>query len=286
MSWISSGAPKQVAKKSPAAGAPLKPASKAPVSLEFSTTVSARGIAPANAVIEHLTTAECRFRTVVLFDHGAIIELPVAAQGATGLARGTVVARASNGPRFAYGIRLDRMTADETDALARVITPLYRKQMLARAHDHASRDLPTTERLTRSSVRVMTQFDLVYRTPKQDFRTAKAADVSSGGLLMTCTEALVEGEPVELRFTLPSDVVNAYPEETMVIDLRNRTAKSNRPDQRRGFEEMVVGARVVSHRPLGNNAYAYGLAFTCINGYQREEIARYTHAVQRSRNRH
>ena len=103
---------------------------------------------------------------------------------------------------------------------------------------------------------------------------------------MTCTEALVEGEPVELRFTLPSDVLSAYPEETVTLDVRKGTVKPLRNDPHRRFEEMIVGARVVSHRPLGNGTYAYGLAFTCIDGFQREEIARYTHAVQRVRNRH
>lgn len=277
MSWIG-GSAKQTNEKA---------APKQSPSLEFATTVSARGIAPANCVIEHLTATECRFRTVVYFDKGEVVEIPFGPpRGTRAIARGTVTGRATNGPRFLYRVALNRMTAKEVDELARASTDNHRRQALERRHQEAIRNIPTTERLTRGSVRVTTQFPIVYRTPKENYRNAKAGDVSGGGLLLISNEALVEGEPVELQFTLPSDVLKVYPEETLVLDVRRGTAAPLRPDQRRPFEQMTVGARVVNHRPLGNNTYAYGLAFTCINAFQAEEIARYTHAVQRARNRH
>jgi hypothetical protein len=279
MSWIGS------TKQTPVT--PKAEAVKAPRSLEYPTTVSTRGIAPANCVIEQLSAVECRFRTVVLFEQGEVVEFPYnSVSGERTLARGTVVARASSGPRFVYRVRLDKMSPQDVDNLARSMNESYRQQAKARSHEAAIRSLPTTERLTRATVRVVTQFPIVYRTPKEDYRIAKAGDVSAGGMLMICSEALVEGEPVELRFTLPADVLAVYPEETMVLDVKKGTAKPLRTDQRRAFQEMTIGARVVNHRPLGNKMYAYGLAFTCIDGFQHEEIARYTHAVQRARNRH
>jgi hypothetical protein len=278
MSWIGSSTKP----------APSKPqAVKTVASLEFATTVSARGIAPANAVIERLTASECRFRTVVFFEHGEVIEVPFTTrQHVRVLARGTVVSRTQNGPRFVYTLRLDRMSGGEVDELARTMAESYRRQALSRSHEEAVRKLPTTERLSRTSVRVVTEFPVVYRTPKEAYRDARAGDVSSGGMLLVCKEALVEGEPLELRFTLPSDALKALPEETAVIDGRRGTATPVRDDLRRPFEEMTVGARVVSHRPLGNHTFAYGLAFTCLDGFMREELARYTHAVGRARNRH
>jgi hypothetical protein len=234
-----------------------------------------------------LTSAECRFRTVVLFEFGEVVEFPFSASsGQRAVARGTVVARGQSGPRFIYRVRLDKMTPKEVDDLARTMNANYQRQAQARQNEAAIRNLPTTERLTRSTVRVVTQFPIIYRTPKEDYRQARAGDVSAGGMLMICSEALVEGEPVELKFTLPCEVLAAYPEETMVLDVRKGTATPLRQDQRRPFQEMVIGARVVNHRPLGNKTYAYGLAFTCIDGFQQEELARYTHAVQRARNRH
>lgn len=280
MTWIGTNT-----KQKPAA--PKAEPAKAPRSLEFPTTVSTRGIAPANCVIEHLTATECRFRTVVLFEFGEVVEFPFqASSGERAIARGTVVARGQSGPRFIYRVRLDKMSIKEVDELARTMNANYQRQAQARTNETAIRNLPTTERLTRSTVRVVSQFPIIYRTPSEDYRQARAGDVSAGGLLMICNEALVEGEPIELKFTLPSDILAAYPEETVVLDVRKGIATPIRSDQRRAFQEMIIGARVVNHRPLGNSTYAYGLAFTCIDGFQHEEIARYTHAVQRARNRH
>ena len=278
MPWIGGA---QAAKKT-------EPLQKAPTSLEFATTVSTRGIAPANAVIEQLTAAECRFRTVVFFDIGDLVEFEFGLDPHQKVfARGAISGRAQNGPRFIYQMRLTQMTAKEVDALARAVADSQRRQAAARSHERLIRQLPTTEQLTRGSLRIATQFQIQYRTPKSGMRDARCNDVSAGGMLMVCAEALVEGEPVELQFTLPSDVLKVFPEETVAIDLSKGTVKSlgnNNP--RRPFKEMTVGARVVNHRPLGNGLYTYGLAFTCIDGHQTEEIARYTHAVHRARNRH
>jgi hypothetical protein len=271
MPWISASPPK-----------PAAPSATA--SLEFVTTVSARGIAPANAVVEHLTASECRFRTVVFFDHGDVVEFEFGIDPKV-LVRGSVASRTAKGPRFEDRMRLDRMSAKEIDMLAFAVTQSHRRQAIARSNQRTIAKLPTTERLTRESVRVLAQFPIAYRTSKEDFKAAKAGDVSTGGLLMTCSHALVEGMPVELRFTLPCDVLKIYPEETVAIDLRTATVSRSRPDPRRRFEEMVVGARVVTHQAAGNGMHRYGIAFTSIDGFQQEEIARYAHASQRSKAR-
>jgi hypothetical protein len=289
MSWFGSSSTKAPPQAKAAVKAPAAPAFPASsVSVEFPTTVSARGIAPANAVVEHLTAAECRFRTVVYFDPGDVIEFAFGfSQESKVAVRGKVVTRTSKGPRFIYQMRLEGMPGPDLDRLARTLAECYRRQALTRRHEAMVRNLPTTERLTRSDVRVLARFPMIYRTPKENPRDATAGDVSAGGMLMFCKEALVEGEPVELRFTLPSDVLDALPEETLMLDMRKGTATPARKDRdpRRAFTEMVVGARVVNHRPVGNGTYAYGLAYTCLDGYQAEEIARYANAAQRARSR-
>ncbi len=273
MTWIGSGAKTRAAE------------AVAPQSLELPVSVSARGIAPANAVLEQLTVGECRFRTVVFFDNGDGVEFAYAAATGAIFVRGSIVSRTTSGPRFVYRMRLDRMSSKEIDQLARAINDNHRRQAAAR-HAQALNAIPTTERLTRTSVRVLTQFALQYRTAKDGYRNAKAGNVSSGGLLMTCPDQLVEGLPVELRFTLPSDVLKVYPEETVALDVRNAVVRHSPNDPRRPFAEMLVGARIVTAQSTENGGYRYGVAFSNIDGYQQEEIARYTHAVQRSRNRH
>jgi hypothetical protein len=246
--------------------------------------VSSRGIAPANAVIEQLTTSQCRLRTVVFFDMGDVIEFTFAAPSHEPIfVRGSVASREMRGPRFVYTMYLNRMSAKELDALARVAAGHHRREAAARLDSDRR---PNTENLTRSTLRVLAGFDLSYRTPRLDFKAAKAVDVSIDGMMMSCSEALVPGEPVEVKFTLPSEVLRAYPEETVVLDLRRAVTIPLRNSRRRRFEEMTLGARVVSNQELKAGRFAYGLAFTCIDGHQREELARYVNAVQLLRNRH
>jgi hypothetical protein len=252
-------------------------------SLEFIATVSLRGIAPAHAVIEELTATECRFRTVVHFDVGApvdlAIDLPAAPRKA--VARGTVLSRKSSSPRFLYSIRLDRMPTDDARDLARTIEDEIRSRSEEAARS-AIAAIPTTERLVRNTVRVTTDFPMLYRTPKSDLKMAHAADVSANGLLMMCTDALNDGEPLELRFTLPSDVLAIYPEETVTLDVRTAAVRSSDSDARRPFKEMVAGARIISQHPKGSGLYAYGVNFTSIGESELEEIARFTEAIERA----
>ncbi len=80
----------------------------------------------------------------------------------------------AKGPRFEYRMRLDRMSAKEIDLLAFAVTQSHRRQAIARSNQRTINKLPTTERLTRESVRVLAQFAIMYRTSKEDFKPAKA----------------------------------------------------------------------------------------------------------------
>ncbi len=251
------------------------------VSLEYPTTVSTRGAKPANAVIESITAHECRLRTVVFFDRHEVVEFDFEADGHPGIhACGRVLERVSKGPRFVYRVRLDRMPAAESDALARAVASTHRSQARERSHRRSLAQLPTTEALARSSQRVAADFAVQYRTARERFKAGKAGDVSNGGLSMTCGDALLPGEPLELCFSLPSDVLDVHPEETAVLDLRSRSVARTRSDLRRAFQPLTVRARVVSHRPLGDGAYAYGIAFVDLDAHAREELARYAQAVE------
>src|SRR5215469_12661310 len=98
---------------------------------------------------------------------------------------------------------------------------------------------------------------------------------------MHTKEKLAIGTPVDVRFTLPSSVLEVYPEETVAIDLSGAMPKrAGRPDLRRPFEEMALKARVVTRFAPVRDHEVYGVAFLEIDGYQREEIARFTHAIQ------
>ncbi|HZY99125.1 MAG TPA: PilZ domain-containing protein [Candidatus Baltobacteraceae bacterium] len=213
------------------------------VSLEYETTVSARGIAPANAVVEHIGRPDCRFRTIVLFDPGDIVDFCFGSSRSGEVAvRGTIVTRVVSGSRFVYVMNLDRMSAYELDAL---------NDALARFDQSGLEALPEPvgispmDGLTRSAVRVPANVDITFRTPSLDFQPAKAIDVSTSGMLMSSTVLLVPGVPVELR--LPKD--------------------------------LTLAARVVTRQEAIGGTYLYGLAFTCVNERERTQLERYVDAT-------
>ena len=254
-------------------------------SLEVTATVSCYGIAPSNAIIEELDATSCRFRTVVSFDAGAPVDLATEVWGEPAMLRGTVVKRTVQSPRFTYQIRLDRMPADSARELADEINERQRRATVEK-NVEAIANIPTTERLIRSSVRVPTDFSIVYRTAKSGYKVAEACDVSSGGLLMLCDTELTIGAAMELRFTLPSDVLANYPEETVSIDTEAGTVASlGDRDLRRPFQEMTLGAVVADDHSRGGEIRSYGVRFTSVTEQQTKEIERYTGAVTRGRRR-
>ena len=88
---------------------------------------------------------------------------------------------------------------------------------------------------------------------------------------MTCNGALVEGMALELTFTLPSVVLEAYGD------------RQGPPALRRPFPQMVLQARVVCHQPAGGGTCNYGLEFRNLPLESREEIARYERALKLAR---
>ena len=285
MSWIGSKTPaaKTVKARTPApspARAPAAAPATAPASsLESPTVVRARGMAPANAIVEHVTAHRCRLRSVVLFDAGATLDFDLVLPNRPAMSmHGRIAARTRSGPRFIYDVTLDRMTQKETDELAHTLAESHRS--VSRLRSGASlKDLPTTDGLTRKQLRLEADFPIQYRTPKEGFKQGNAADISTGGLRLTCGDALVEGMLLELHFILPSDVLEVFPEETTVLDLRNPLQRRAVPSKlRQPFQDMVLYARVIFHEPLGDGTYAYGLSFYSLERTDREEIARYVDA--------
>lgn len=223
------------------------------VSLEYETTVSARGIAPANAVVEQIDGSQCRLRTVVLFDVGETIEFSLRSSGrGEVIVRGTVAAYEIKGPRFVYAMRLDRMSANEIAALRKVVDALDALDKLA---DGADLETPAAiDDLMRSCARIPVDFDITFRTPASDFKAAKAIDISRTGLLMSCADVLAPGSPIEVRFTIPG----------------------------RRAREVTLGARVVTRQEPHRGSFLYGLALTYVNDKERGLLDGYVNAASQT----
>ena len=253
-SWIGSKAPAQEVRsvRSRALGGP-----------SFKTTVRARGLGPAGGYIDGMTDEDCILRTVALLDVDSQVEFDaVRADGSSYVVRGRIRSRLSVPPRFEYAVELERPKL--------IVDPRS----------------PADEAGTRRRVRLEIEFPLQYRTAKEGSKAGKARNVSTGGLLMTCREALVEGMVLELYFVLPSDVLNVYPQRSTVFDFRGGFKRRSVPSKlRRPFDDIVVSARIVHHRPLGEGFYAYGVSFLHLDRRVAAEIGRFVDAVRHVKTR-
>jgi hypothetical protein len=213
----------------------------------FQTVVKTRGVAPAKAIVESITPTECVLRCVLLFDVNDKVEFEAHLPNRPPFAvHGTIRSRMPVPPRFEYKIAL------APDALA-------------------PPPQPVADERGRKHVRYEAEFSLQYRTAKEGFRSAKGRNVSTGGLFMTCKEALVVGMFLELHFVLPSDVLSVY----------SFKRAPERSKLKRPFEDIVVQARIVHHRPMGGGQYAYGLNFVGLDRRDRDQIARFVEAMGR-----
>lgn len=213
----------------------------------FQTQVKTRGVAPANAIVERITPTECVMRCVLLFDVNAPVEFEAHLPNRPPFSvKGHIRSRVSVPPRFEYTIALQPQAVPPN--------PELRPEELGRKHQ-----------------RFDAEFSLQYRTAKEGYRRAKGRNVSTGGLLMTCKEALVAGMFLELHFVLPSEVLAVY----------SFKKPAERTKLREPFDDIVVQARVVHHRPLGPEQYAYGVNFVGLDKRDREQITRFVHASAR-----
>lgn len=213
----------------------------------FQTQVKIRGVAPANAIVERITPTECVMRCVLFFDVNAAVEFEARLPDRPPFAvKGRIRSRVPVPPRFEYTIALQPQEAPP------------------RSEVHV-------EELGRKHQRFEAEFSLQYRTPKEGFRKARGRNVSTGGLLMTCKEGLVDGMFLELHFVLPSEVLAVY----------SFKKPSERSKLRQPFEDIVVQARVIHSRPAGGGQFAYGVNFVGLRRHDRDQIARFVDAVAR-----
>ncbi|MEO9171384.1 MAG: hypothetical protein ABI282_04470, partial [Candidatus Baltobacteraceae bacterium] len=187
------------------------------------------------------------------------------------------------GGGYEYGINFSSMRPGERAKLAVEIRGMQRRDARARAQKRAP-ELPRPEpnsRQRRLTVRAFAQFPVRYRISKRASVQAHANEVSVGGLRLMARESIPTGTILELRFTLPSDYLHVYPtieERTEISPFGARTVRAQ--DNRRPFDEMRVHGRILSRFVHTRGRNIYGVAFIDIDGYEREEIARFTHAVQ------
>ncbi len=257
-------------------------------SMELPIAVSARGMsAPIYAVLIDLSATGCRVRSLILLDRERVIEFKLQRAGYPALPLlGRIVSRTTptSGAAFEYGVAFEELTARDVEQLNREVSELQRRAAAARAQEAQANRTPQDRSQRRKAVRAMTSFPLRFRCEGRASIIGQATDVGAGGLRLACTENFTIGTELELRFTLPSDVLKAYPPSGARLDITPFGPRRIRiPDNRRPFDEMFARGRIAAQFPPSKGRAVYGVEFTDIDGYTREEIARFTHAVQLSK---
>ncbi|MBV8490423.1 MAG: PilZ domain-containing protein [Candidatus Eremiobacteraeota bacterium] len=234
--------------------------------LECPATATAPGVA-AHVIVEHVTVSTCRLRSVSRIEQGTTLQFDFGVPEQSVTLRGRIVNRASIGPRFIYNLALERMTVDRADALASAVAAWYRHQELARLHDkhpvHHDHPAHQEPALSRAHRRVPMQFPVSIRLQSEDPLEGRASDISTGGLNITCTAAMVNGMSIDVRFKPPAEALEYAPGEEPIEP----------------FHEIAAGAKVVWHRVVGAGFYSYGIAFVDLTDAARHEIGRFVEAM-------
>jgi c-di-GMP-binding flagellar brake protein YcgR len=257
-------------------------------SIEQPIAFSARGLpATVYGTLINLSETGCRLRSLVLLDRNRIIEFELNRGGAGLKLRGRVLSRATpqSEAGYEYGVSFEGLDGEARDTLAREIAEMQRRAASARvAAREAAKSLTGEGAQRRTSLRTAFAIPVRYRPVNRSASLGEANDISAGGLRLLCGDSLAVGSELEIRFTLPNNVLSAYPPPESRIEITPfGQRRVHVPDNRRPFEEMTVRGRILSRYAPEGGREIYGVAFTDIDGYQREEIARFTHAVQLSR---
>ena len=284
MSWI----PK---KTTTSTGAPPPPVAtlarpRMQFSLEMPVVMSVRRLpAPVYGTLMEVNAHGARIRSLVLMERGTEVEFDLTLGGNAPITvNGKVEGRrnAASGARFEYQLSFDTMAESQIDILARAVSDLDRRAAASRSMQKAIDQIPTTDQNRRGSYRAMTAFNVRFRRDADQWGEGSVGDISATGIRMSCEQLIAIGTVLDMKITLPSVVLDVYPEETAVLDISSGVPRrvGGRADMRRAFEEMSLRGRVVTRFQPVREREVYGVAFIEIDGYQREEIARFTHAVQ------
>jgi len=291
MSWIPKKSTTAVGMGMPAQlAAPVATliAPRTVASLEMPVVMSVRRLpAPVYGTLMDVNAQSARVRSLVLMERGTEVEFDITIAGnAPVTVNGRVESRrnAAAGARFEYHVSFAAMAEPQIDALARAVRDMERRAAASRSIQRSLDQIPTTDSNRRGSYRALSAFSASFRREGEGWSESKVGDISATGIRMNCEQLIAIGTMLEMRITLPSSVLDVYPEETAVLDMTEGAPRRiGRADMRRPFEEMWLRGRVVTRFQPVREREVYGVAFIEIDGYQREEIARFTHAMQLSK---
>jgi c-di-GMP-binding flagellar brake protein YcgR len=135
----------------------------------------------------------------------------------------------------------------------------------------------------RQTYRASVEFPVVYTVEGRDgARGAVASELSAGGLRLIGDEDFLEDSLIELRFTLPNELIHSVQvEKEVAVPTPHGRAKKKIMVPPEPFAEMTVRAKVVIYYfNLRRRKFAHGVVFADIAERTQEEIQRFIHVWQ------
>ena len=219
-------------------------------SLEFPVMLHATGKSPVMGIIEALTTAECRMRSLVAFEVGGRLEFELIVHGGAHAKLAGIVSEVRDAlPRHHYKLRLAELPVSEREALTLVIAELHSRASGGHAVHSSSGPL------ARASVRAPVDFVVRFAVEGGGQGTGHAANISVGGMLMYSEATLAVGATLELTFNLEFGGAR---------------------------RDVVTSARIVAHQKRPDGRWQYHIAFFNVDPGMREHVAAYVADVPKA----
>lgn len=139
-----------------------------------------------------------------------------------------------------------------------------------------------TER-QRQTYRASVEFPVLYVVAgRPGARNALANDLSAGGLRIIGDEDFFDETTLQLRFTLPNELISSVTVEKEIVQTTphgRTTRKIKVPPE--PFREMSLNAKVVAaFWSLHRRRFSHGLRFVALDDETQEEIQRFIHVWQ------
>ena len=157
------------------------------------------------------------------------------------------------------------------------------KKRTKRKPPPARRVRATITETQRQSYRASFEFPVLYAADgRTGMRSALANDLSAGGLRLIGDEDFPDQSTIELRFTLPNELINNVHVEKEIVQTtpRGKTKKKIMVPPEPFHEMTVRGKIVIAFFNLKRRKFEHGVQFFGIAERTQEEIQRFIHVWQ------
>jgi c-di-GMP-binding flagellar brake protein YcgR len=182
---------------------------------------------------------------------------------------------------FDYGIQYIGLRPADSDAIYQFVVEEQRRKLQTReGHLEATKNGKAKDR--QAVLRVERKFPIQYAIfGQRAFAPAMATDISRGGMRVILDRAIPEDRTLELRFTLPEDVLDVLTRRTESRDGslfgREITVKE---EKARPFVELRMQVKLLPGWHEVKGLFHYSVSFLRPKPQMLEEIERFIHAAQ------